>query len=174
MDADGFGDANNAAFGCDTPMGYVDNMDDCDDTQMTYLDGDLDGFGSEVTDPCGIALTGDCDDANNFINPAAAEIEGNQVDENCDGELVGIAELNQELIAVYPNPSQGELNIKMANGSSFQWQLYDAKGALVESGMSVADQLLSEQLGQLSSGMYRLVIKTQDHQMYNWNWMIQH
>jgi Putative metal-binding motif/Secretion system C-terminal sorting domain len=174
LDADGFGDANNAAFGCDAPMNYVDNMDDCDDTQMTFIDADTDGYGGEIADPCGVALTGDCDDANNLINPGVDEIEGNQVDENCDGELVGIAELIQDLISVYPNPSQGELNIKMVNGSSFQWQLYDAKGSLVETGMSLKDQLFSKQLGALNSGMYRLVIRTEDHRMYNWNWMIQH
>jgi hypothetical protein len=173
-DGDGFGDPNATDYACQTPMGFVDNMDDCDDTQITFIDADTDGYGGDIIDPCGIALTGDCDDANNLINPGVDEIEGNQVDENCDGELVGIAELNQDLIAVYPNPSQGELNIKMANGSLFQWQLYDAKGAMVESGMSVADQVHYEQLGQLNSGMYRLVIKTQDHQVYNWNWMIQH
>ena len=31
-DADGFGDANSTIDSCDQPPGYVDNMDDCDDT----------------------------------------------------------------------------------------------------------------------------------------------
>ncbi len=174
MDADGFGDANNAGFGCDAPLGYVDNMDDCDDTQMTFIDADTDGFGGDIVDPCGVALTGDCDDANNLINPGVDEIEGNQVDENCDGELVGIAELNQELIAVYPNPSQGELNIKLAKGTSFQWQLFDAKGALLASATEQSVQQFSQQFGHLNSGMYRLVIRTADDQVYSLNWMIQH
>ncbi len=174
MDADGFGDANNAGFGCDAPMGYVDNMDDCDDTQMTFIDADTDGYGGDIVDPCGVALSGDCDDANNLINPGVDEIEGNQVDENCDGELVGIAELNQELIAVYPNPSQGELNIKLAKGTSFQWQLFDAKGALLASATEQSVQQFSQQFGHLNSGMYRLVIRTADHQVYSLNWMIQH
>jgi hypothetical protein len=173
-DGDGFGDANNTGYACQTPMGFVENMDDCNDTQVTYIDFDTDGFGGDVIDPCGVALTGDCDDTNSFINPGMEEIEGNQVDENCDGELVGIAELNQELIAVYPNPSQGELNVKLTNGSTFQWQLFDAKGALVASATEQSVQQFTQQFGHLNSGMYRLVIKTQDHQVYNWNWMIQH
>ena len=96
------------------------------------------------------------------------------MDENCDGELVGIAELKQELIVVYPNPSQGELNVKFINGSAFQWQLFDAKGALVASATEQSVQQFSQQFGHLNSGMYSLVIRTEDHQVYNWNWVIQH
>ena len=172
-DGDGFGDANVTGYACQTPMGFVENMDDCDDSQATYIDADLDGYGSEVIDPCGVGLNGDCDDLNNLINPGVEEIEGNQVDENCDGELVGVAELMNEMISVYPNPSQGELNMKLNSISTVQWQLFDMKGSLVASGAEQNKDFISYQFNNLNSGMYRLIVQTAQNQTMSFNWVIQ-
>ncbi|MEQ9467020.1 MAG: MopE-related protein [Ekhidna sp.] len=54
-DEDGFGNPEEMEIGDVAPEGYVDNGDDCDDT-------------------------------NADINPDAAEIKGNSIDENCDGD----------------------------------------------------------------------------------------
>ena len=71
--------------------------DDCDDTDATVFtgaasaepslcvfDGDGDGYGDDS--PSGSLDAGtDCDDADASVNPAATEIGGNGVDDNCDG-----------------------------------------------------------------------------------------
>jgi hypothetical protein len=75
--------------------------DDCDgltDDGITftawYLDADQDGYGENGTSPFWFcdnpgagysAVTGDCNDIDATINPAATEICDNGVDENCNG-----------------------------------------------------------------------------------------
>src|SRR4030095_8668409 len=65
---------------------------DCKKTY--YQDNDGDGFGTktatveECSMPAGyVSQYGDCDDNNPAINPAASEICGNGIDENCDGQI---------------------------------------------------------------------------------------
>jgi len=105
VDGDGFGDPNSFTMDCSPPTGYVSNDDDCDDNdplefpgQTWYADLDDDGYSSGATQvsclrPGGYkaaveltSTTGDCNDNNNAINPAAAEIcDG--IDNNCDGNV---------------------------------------------------------------------------------------
>ncbi len=63
-----------------------------------YPDADNDGFGvqTDSTGTCSFlppayyaANTTDCNDADYYINPGVSELCGNDVDENCDGELLG-------------------------------------------------------------------------------------
>jgi regulation of enolase protein 1 (concanavalin A-like superfamily) len=104
MDGDGFGDPANTTMACSVPMGYVTNNTDCDDNdplekpgQVWYADLDNDGYSSGTTltqclRPAGYkvpaeltATTGDCNDNNAAINPAATEIcDG--IDNNCNGQ----------------------------------------------------------------------------------------
>lgn len=98
-DDDGYGYGPSFLF-CDAPRGYVENDTDCDDDDASvgdsltwYLDGDEDGFGSSATTaaaceaPDGyVDNADDCDDRRSSINPDAAEVCLNDVDDNCDGD----------------------------------------------------------------------------------------
>ncbi|MCB9674506.1 MAG: putative metal-binding motif-containing protein [Alphaproteobacteria bacterium] len=93
-DGDGLGGNPLGAY----QPGAVTNSADCDDTNpnitsgyFVYVDADNDAFGagspqfqSQCTIPAGFATTGgDCNDANNLINPGRAEIcDG--IDQNCN------------------------------------------------------------------------------------------
>jgi gliding motility-associated-like protein len=84
-DADGFGDLNNPIFACTSPTGYVGNSDDCDDSAITYSDMDGDGYGSTMIDACGVLNHSDCNDTEALINEGQAEVCGDGIDQNCDG-----------------------------------------------------------------------------------------
>ncbi|MBK7808988.1 MAG: T9SS type A sorting domain-containing protein [Saprospiraceae bacterium] len=105
VDLDGFGNPSSSTMSCAQPGGYVTNNTDCDDNdplekpgQVWYKDNDNDNFGqtgaasiTQCLRPLGykaaielISTTGDCNDSNNTINPAATEVcDG--IDNNCNG-----------------------------------------------------------------------------------------
>ncbi len=71
-----------------------DSVDqNCDGSELCYVDGDGDGYGSSTTTtsgslscaPAGVSLTNsDCDDGNSSVSPGALEVcDGN--DNNCNG-----------------------------------------------------------------------------------------
>ncbi|MFN9911991.1 MAG: putative metal-binding motif-containing protein, partial [Pirellulaceae bacterium] len=76
---------------CNNVDNDCDGSTDEDDTFLNYyVDGDSDGFGAgAATSSCNpiagsVTSSGDCDDSNNAINPAAAET-CNNIDDDCDG-----------------------------------------------------------------------------------------
>ena len=100
VDMDGFGDPNVTIEACSLPVGYVENADDCDDTddqigaasEVYYIDADGDGFGAGdpilfCSDPgAGYSTNNDdCDDTDDTIYPGATEIPDDGIDQNCDG-----------------------------------------------------------------------------------------
>ena len=100
VDGDGFGDASDETGACDRPTGYVDNDDDCDDTNSSahpgaaeiWYDGvdeacdggsdyDQDGDGYDSDTYGG----DDCDDTDADVHPGANDAWYDGVDSDCAG-----------------------------------------------------------------------------------------
>ncbi len=79
-DADGWGDTPNSVEACTQPTGMVAVGGDCDDGDDSLNLDDLDGDGWSTCDD-------DCDDSDATVNPGAAEIDGDGLDNDCDGEV---------------------------------------------------------------------------------------
>ncbi len=123
--------------------------DDAVDAATWYWDVDRDGYGDEThptyacTQPQGnSAIGGDCDDTDPAINPAAEEIPGNGVDEDCDGTDGLLQDLN----------SDGYADIVVSNwynGDSYEINSYIYWGA--ESGYSSARRTDLPTLGAVAA-----------------------
>jgi len=126
-----------------------------------FVDQDLDGFGANwYTNTCddpgvGYALlAGDCNDADSLINPAAAEIPDNAVDENCDGQIVnGVADLKLQSLYVFPNPSAGVIEI-LGLTQTMQMEIFDVLGNLVFTQWVQKNERIH--LDALSNGVYMI------------------
>ena len=79
-DADGFGDPDSAYEVCDPPPGYVDNAEDCDDTDGSSFPG-----GEEV-----------CDEADNDCDGTVDEDVTTTFYEDTDGDGYGITDATTE------------------------------------------------------------------------------
>ncbi|HUQ97005.1 MAG TPA: MopE-related protein [Chitinophagaceae bacterium] len=119
-----------------------------------YKDSDKDGYGNRAVTkaacaaPVGyVSKSGDCNDANAAIRPGAAEIAGNGIDDNCNGQIdettttvalekkqivIGVEE--GETIITTPNPATNQFNITIKSGSNqaLRLRVYDATGHLVD------------------------------------------
>ncbi len=81
--------------GTEMPVDGIDG--DCDGYEACYIDGDGDGYRADETTTRGsLSCTatgeasagtdsGDCDDADASVSPAATETTGDEVDQDCDG-----------------------------------------------------------------------------------------
>ncbi len=105
QDGDGLGDPNNSMTVCQQPMGYLTNMNDCDDSDdgigvapSWYKDMDNDGYSdgtsqSQCLRPNNhklaselLSMTTDCNDMNGNIYPGANEL-CNGMDDDCDMQI---------------------------------------------------------------------------------------
>ena len=147
--------------------GLIDGDDptiDRDGLYIYFIDNDNDGFGNpEDTIYSCFEMDGhstnnlDCDDNNPFINPEADEIEGNGIDENCDGVdvITSLMEIDNRVISIYPNPSQGYLLIETNQYIDLSFEIFSSDGK------SMLNQTLNNRidLTELSNGIYYLKIE---------------
>lgn len=134
------GDAILAGFpieGCtdNTACNYdalaVVNDGSCTYSSVWYIDNDGDGFGTNAATangcsaPAGYAANNtDCDDTNSAINPGAAEVCYNAIDENCSGGInesctfgsISIAS-GSNFISVNENAGTVTVPVTMANAT---------------------------------------------------------
>ncbi len=110
-DEDGYGDPSESVTTCDTPVGYVANGDDCDDT-----DPNLTQIGNACND-------GDPETVNDIV----------QADCTCLGEpFTGIGEDPEaSWPSVFPNPSNGTFTVAPAGPGPLEMTVHDALGRTV-------------------------------------------
>jgi hypothetical protein len=76
---------------------------------------------------------------------------------------VGLEEFNASSISVYPNPSEGEINIVFENGeSAFEYEITSLDGRLVKEGNDMYAQELQINIGNESEGVYFLKVNQEN------------
>ncbi len=145
-DSDSYGDESaSSTWSCTVPSGSVENDDDCNDSDAginpgateiaddgidqdcsgadevttSGTDADGDGFDSEASGGT------DCDDTDATVNPDAAEVSLDGVDNNCDG-----AANSSDIVEICVTPESAL--------SGFTWQLWLRDGTVDEDGSATS------------------------------------
>jgi hypothetical protein len=132
-DGDGFGAGPPVACGVPANNDCNDNNIEINPNTAWFLDADNDGYytGTGVIQCAspgagfkytGLIAGGDCDDANENINPAQTEICSNNIDDNCNGQInegcptVPIVTIND--VTVYESQHQAMLTVSLSTPSN--------------------------------------------------------
>lgn len=131
-----------------------------------YFDADNDSYGDASNSmmacetPAGYTRNNDdCDDQDPNINPAAPEVAGNDIDENCDGVIgtSSIDEFGNLAVKIYPNPASDFINIDVLENHKLTLSLFDINGRC----LLTKEQATSLDLATYSNGVYLLKITDQ-------------
>jgi len=100
----------------------------------------------------------DCNDDDPNINPSETEIEGNGIDENCDGFdfTTSIELIDQPGVKIFPNPASSNLIVSYNLSNNYDFQIFDSIGKNVLSGTSYTDKNID--ISSLKNGIYMLQI----------------
>ena len=133
-----------------------------------YADTDADGYGDEeaVLDTCaaeapiGFVTVGeDCDDTDASVNPDGIEIVNNEIDEDCDGEILmsAVTEIDGNVFELFPNPARSYLNVSFAQSAEVTLTVYAITGQkiLTQSAVGVSTRV---DLQDFAEGVYLLEI----------------
>gem|GEM_PF-1736132 len=184
-DNDGYSDGS-SVIQCTRPTTYKLASEltaiagDCNDNDATvyspqtyYLDADKDGYGNSAkttsscssTPPAGyVSNNKDCNDNDPAINPAAVEVCGNKVDDNCNGVI-------DEKATCYPCQNGTNLTTTniTSNSAQLNWsatanpQQWQVQYKSVAPGAKWVDVFLS---GNIRSAK---ILSLKANQTYNWH-----
>ena len=159
-------DANNYPGNIESCDGQDNNCDGSVDEgfpfSIYYLDSDGDSFGdpntslSDCENPDGYVLDNtDCDDTNPNVNPNATDNTSNGVDENCDGVdgTTAVSNLWNIEVTLWPNPANNILNIKINEEASFNLQIFNIYGQIINK----YDTTKRIDISDLTQGSYMLL-----------------
>ena len=131
-------DANEYYFTrCNPPL-----ADDGLPSFLQFQDEDQDGYGINENSIISCDelenysfTAGDCNDQDESINPDAAEIPGNDIDENCDGIIGTTSNIDTEIIQIeiFPNPATDIIFIKTDRIIQYEVLLYNIHGGVIKS-----------------------------------------
>ncbi len=134
-----------------------------------YRDDDGDGYGltAEPLQACGCppgyaANGGDCHDNDPGIHPAAADIPGNGIDEDCSGAdsiVTSLHHLRESRFRLFPNPAFHEVVLVKEGGSgNARAALYSLQGLLLLE-TELHDGQTTLDVSRLAPGFYWVVMK---------------
>ena len=127
-----------------TPSPEFENSADI----LVGVDMDGDGFLEDF----------DCDDNNPDINPLAIEIDGNGIDDNCDGIITSLSELRFSEISISPSPSNGNLVVQIPIDDKIEIRVSTIGGQFIKA-VSGARHI---RINGLARGTYILQLGTED------------
>lgn len=145
------------------PATSVMDFDEITNSASIYFDANLPIHTNETLnligtdeDDDGFLIGVDCNDADAKINPDAIEIPDNDIDEDCDENMISSTlEINHSTIKIYPNPAVNFIIIDIDGRLDVQVSLYSLNGQLLKTAKNVSRM----DVQSVGSGMYLLEIK---------------